>query len=163
MRKLGIIAVVSLMALAIAAVPALAANPHFQAKNTNVSGPNANGNLTVSFRISGLGNDINSVRITLSSDPATALYACRNNGGNFPSDPKKQTRSIAVSDSDTFPVHNGSASGSLTISPPASTLNCPGGQHEVLARITYNNVTLSGGGDSVNLGDFQRTFFPQVV
>jgi hypothetical protein len=162
MRKLGIIAVLSLMALALAAVPALAANPHFQAKNTSVSGPNANGNLTVSFRIAGLGNDLDSVRITLSSD-ASAVYACRNNGGNFPSDPKKKTVSTDLSVSDTFPVHNGSASGSLTLSPPDSTLNCPGGQHAVLAQITYDNVTLSGGGDSVNLGDFQRIFFRQVV
>jgi len=162
MRKLGIIAVLALMVTALAAVPALAASPHFQAKNTSVSGPNANGDLTVSFRIAGLGNDLDSVRITLTSD-ASAVYACRNNGGNFPSDPKKKTVSTAVSVSGTFPVHNGSASGSLTLSPPDSTLNCPGGQHAVLAQITYSDVTLSGGGDSVKLGDFQRTFFPRVV
>jgi hypothetical protein len=163
LRKIGIIAVLSLIIAALAAVPALAASPHFQAKDTSVSGSNANGNLTVSFRIAGLGNDLDSVKITLSSNKANAVYACQNNGGNFPRDPKKQTVSSELSVSDTFPVKNGSAKGSLTLTPPDSTLNCPGGQHAVLARITYNNVTLSAPGDSVNLGDFQRTFFPQVV
>jgi hypothetical protein len=100
MRKIGIIAVLSLMALALTAVPALAANPHFL--SASLSGPNANGNLTMAFRIAGLGNDIANVKITLSSN-ASALYACRNNGGNFPSDPKKQTVSRALSVSDPFP------------------------------------------------------------
>ena len=36
MRKLGIIAVLALMVTALAAVPALAASPHLQAKNTSL-------------------------------------------------------------------------------------------------------------------------------
>jgi hypothetical protein len=161
LRKIGIIAVLSLIIAALAAVPALAANPHFM--SADPSGPNANGNLTVSFRIAGLGNDIDTIEIKLSSNQASALYACQNRGGNFPSDPKKQTVSSQLKESGDFPNKNGSARGSLTLSPPDSTLNCPGSQREVLARITYNNVTLTGGGDSVSLGDFSRTFFPQVV
>jgi hypothetical protein len=149
--------VLSLIVAALAAVPALAANPHFLSTDTN--GIQGDGDLTVNFRIAGLGNDIDTVRITLSGD-ATAVYACQNRGGNFPSDPKKQTRETAVSDSGTFPVRNGSARGSLTLEPPPSTLNCPGSQRPVLASIEYDNVTLRGGGDSVSLGDFgPRVFF----
>ena len=147
----------SLLIAALAAVPALAANPHFLSADTN--GIQGDGDLTVNFRIAGLGNDIDTVRITLSGD-ATAVYACQNRGGNFPSDPKKQTRVADVIDAGTFPVKNGSVSGSLTLEPPESTRNCPGSQRPVLASIEYENVTLRGGGDSVSLGDFgPRVFF----
>ena len=43
---------------------------------------------------------------------------------------------------------NGSITGSLTLSPPPSTLDCPGGQREVLASVSYTNVQVSGGGDT---------------
>ena len=44
--------------------------------------------------------------------------------------------------------------------PPASTLDCPGGQHEVLARVSYMNVQVSGGGETESIpGTFSRTFF----
>ncbi len=51
-------------------------------------------------------------------------------------------------------------SGSLTLSPPASTLVCPGGQRVVLANISYTNVQIAGGGDVASIpGTFSRTFF----
>jgi hypothetical protein len=52
MRKLGIIAVLSLMALALAAVPALAQNPHFVG---SLVGRDAGTQLRVSGKIAGLG------------------------------------------------------------------------------------------------------------
>ncbi|MGH3465949.1 MAG: hypothetical protein ACRDP9_31140, partial [Kribbellaceae bacterium] len=98
--------------------------------------------------------------ITTTAD-ATALFACQNNGGNFPSDPKKQLVSGPVSASDDFTSgKNGSVSGSLTLSPPASTLVCPGGQRVVLANVSYTNVQIAGGGDVASIpGTFSRTFF----
>jgi hypothetical protein len=157
LRRIGIIAVLSLIVAAVAAVPALAQNPHFL--STNTGGIDGDGELTVSFRIAGLGNDIDTVAITLTGD-ATAQYACQNRGGNFPEDPKKQTEEAAVRDEGTFPVRNGAARGSLTLEPPATDLDCPGGQRVVLASIEYEDVTLSGGGDTVFLGDFgPRVFF----
>jgi hypothetical protein len=161
MRKIGIIAVLSLMALALAAVPAFAQNPHFLSATTQ--GINGGGDLTVNFRIAGLGNDIDTVTITLTGD-ATAVYACQNRGGNFPEDPKKQTEVEQVQASGTFPVHNGSARGSLTLLDPGTTLDCPGSQRVVLASIEYENVTLTGGGDTEVLGDFgPRVFFPEAL
>lgn len=67
---------------------ALAANPHFVQSKLSASGPDASGDLTVSFKIAGL-DDAVSTTVTASAD-ATATWACRNNGGNFPEDPKKQ-------------------------------------------------------------------------
>jgi hypothetical protein len=131
--------------------------------SATTGGIQGDGDLTVNFRIAGLGNDIDEVAITLTGD-ATAIYACQNRGGNFPEDPKKQTEVSEVTDVGTFPVRNGSARGSLTLEPPETDLRCPGGQRVVLASIEYENVTLTGGGDTEVLGDFgPRVFFPEAL
>jgi hypothetical protein len=89
------------------------------------------------------------------------VYACQNNGGNFPADPKKTTVSGPVSASGDFTSgKNGQVTGSLTLSPPATTLTCPSGQHVVLVSVSYTNVQVSGGGDTATIpGTFSRTFF----
>ena len=158
MRKIGIIAVLSMLVVALAAVPALAQNPHFL--RASASGPNAAGNLAVNFKIAGLG-DNETITVTATAD-ATAVYGCQNRGGNFPSDPKKTTVSGPVSASGQFTSgQNGQVRGSLTLSPPANTtLTCPGGQHVVLVSVSYTNVQVSGGGDTASIpGTFSRTFF----
>src|SRR5215218_1912393 len=158
MRKIGIIAVLSMLIVALAAVPALAVNPHFISQSA--TGPAANGNLTVNFKIAGLG-DNQTITVTTTAD-ATAVYACQNNGGNFPSDPKKTTVSGPVSASGEFSSgKNGSITGSLTLMPPPSTLDCPGGQHEVLASVSYTNVAVSepNAGTEPIPGTFSRVFF----
>ena len=142
--------------LAVSAV-AVAAEPHFV--QASATGPDAAGNLAVNFKIAGLG-DNQTLTITASAD-ATAVYACQNNGGNFPSDPKKTTVSGPVSASGDFTSgKNGQITASLTLSPPATTLMCPGGQHVVLVSVSYTNVQVSGGGDTAPIpGTFSRTFF----
>jgi len=89
------------------------------------------------------------------------VYACQNNGGNFPNDPKKTTVSGPVTASGDFTSgKNGQITGSLTLSPPATTLTCPSGQHVVLVSVSYTNVQVSGGGDTAAIpGTFSRTFF----
>jgi hypothetical protein len=157
MRKIGIIAVLSMLVVALAAVPALAQNPHFL--RASASGPNAAGNLAVNFKIAGLG-DNETITVTATAD-ATAVYGCQNRGGNFPSDPKKTTVSGPVSASGEFTSgQNGQVSGSLTLRPPATTLTCPSGQRVVLVSVSYTNVQVSGGGDTASIpGTFSRTFF----
>ena len=157
MRRLGIIAVLSMLVVALAAVPALAQNPHFL--RASASGPNAAGNLAVNFKIAGLG-DNETITVTATAD-ATAVYGCQNRGGNFPSDPKKTTVSGPVSASGEFTSgQNGQVSGSLTLRPPATTLTCPSGQRVVLVSVSYTNVQVSGGGDTASIpGTFSRTFF----
>ena len=145
-----------LAAAALTAPSALAQNAHFI--RADAAGPNNQGNLVVNFKIAGLG-DNQTITVTASAD-ATALYACQNKGGNFPSDPKKQVVSGPVSASGEFTSgKNGSISDSLTLSPPPSTLTCPGGQRVVLANVSYTNVQVSGGGDTADIpGTFSRTF-----
>jgi hypothetical protein len=146
-----------MVALLLAAVPAFAAAPHFV--NASATGPNADGTLTVNFKIAGLGDTVTTT-VTANAD-ASALYACQNNGGNFPSDPKKQQVSGPVSASGQFTAgKNGQITDSLTLSPPASTLDCPGGQHSVLANVSYTNVSVSepAAGTQPIPGTFSRVF-----
>lgn len=135
---------------------ASAANPHFL--RADASGPNNAGNLSVSFKIAGLG-DNETITVTATAD-ATAVYACQNRGGNFPSDPKKTDVSGPVSASGDFQSgKNGQVSGSLTLVPPSTDLNCPGGQRQVMLSVSYTNVAVSGGGDTQSIpGTFSRTF-----
>jgi hypothetical protein len=136
---------------------ALADNPHFI--RSSASGPNNAGNLSVNFKIAGLGDNV-TITVTTTAD-ATAVYACRNNGGNFPSDPKKTDETGTVEASGDFTSgQNGQVNGSLTLMPPPTDLDCPGGQREVLVSVSYTNVEVSGGGDTESIpGTFSRTFF----
>jgi hypothetical protein len=104
--------------------------------------------LQANFDIAGLGNTAGTVTVLATAD-ANALYACQNGGGNFPSDPKKKAENGEVSAQGTFTVNNGRAQGFLTLSPPASTLHCPGGQVPVIASVTYTNVQVQVVGSSV--------------
>ena len=118
---------------------ALAASPHFlRAVNQGISDSTD----TITFKIAGLGDTVTTT-VTASAE-AAALYACQNNGGNFPSDPKKQEETGTVSASGEFTSgKNGSITGGLTLSAPASTLDCPGGQTEVLACVEFENKRVS--------------------
>lgn len=156
-RRPTTVLVAALIAILAFAAVAVAANPHFL--RASASGPDRNGELSVNFKIAGLG-DNETITVTASAD-ATAVYACRNNGGNFPSDPKKTEVSGPVSASGDFTSgRNGQVSGSLTLSPPATTLSCPGGQRRVLVSVSYSNVEVTGGGDTAAIpGTFSRVFF----
>ena len=160
LRKFGIIAVLSLLVTALAAVPALAQNPHFI--SASASGPADNGNLTVNFKIAGLGAN-ETITVTTTAD-ATAVYACQNNAGNFPNAANKQQVSGPVSASGAFTSgQNGQITGSLTLREPTSTLVCPSGQTRVLASVSYTDVEVSGGGDTESIpGTFSRVFFPRA-
>jgi len=158
MRRVSIALLIFGVLVALMAPAALAASPHFI--SASASGPNASGSLTVPFKIAGLGAN-ETITVTATAD-ATAVYACQNNAGNFPNAANKQQVSGPVSDSGQFTSgKNGQITGSLTLSPPPSTLNCPSGQHEVLASVSYTNVQISAtgvGAESIP-GTFSRTFF----
>jgi hypothetical protein len=157
MRRFVCSLATALLAVTLVISGAVAANPHFI--NASASGPNDAGNLTVKFKIAGLGAN-ETITVTAAAD-ATAVYACRNNGGNFPSDPKKTTVSGPVSAAGQFTSgQNGQITGSLTLQPPATTLSCPGGQRVVLVSVSYTNVAVAGGGDTAPIaGTFAKTFF----
>ena len=135
-------------------------NAHFIGSQVDATGPDDAGNLTVNFKIAGLGDNVTTT-VTASAD-GTAVYACQNNGGNFPEDPKKEAVAGPVSASGEFTSgKNGQITGSLTLSPPASSLECPPGQTRVLASVSYTNVQVSepnAGSESI-AGTFSRTYF----
>lgn len=157
-KRLGTLVALVVALLIAFAGAAAAANPHFL--RASAIGPDADGNVMVSFKIAGLGDTVTTT-VTATAD-ATAVYACQNKGGNFPSDPKKTTVSGPVSASGEFTSgKNGQLTGTLTLQPPASTLDCPSGQHEVLVSVTYTNVHVSEAtaGTAAIPGTFSRTYF----
>jgi hypothetical protein len=147
-----------LVVLALAASSALAANAHFVW--AKAAGPDGAGAMTVNFKIAGLGNNVTTT-IT-AGGTATALYACRNNGGKFPRDPKKQQVTGPVSSTGTFTSgRNGQITGSLAFYPPPSSLTCPPGQRPVLVSVRYTGLFVRephAGSYSIP-GTYSRTFY----
>jgi hypothetical protein len=144
MRKLGPITLIITVIVALASVTVAsgAASPKFMSKFTSAA--RDGNNLVVDFKMSGLGS-FATVDITTTAS-ATREDSCVNNGGNIPADPKKTTTSATVSASGNFPVSNGQVTGTLTLSPPPTSLSCPGGQTATLISLTYTNVSISGAG-----------------
>ncbi len=156
-RMAVLLAMLILASMSFAA--AFAQNPHFI--NASASGPDDNGDLTVSFKEAGVGNN-QLIKYVASAD-ATATYACMNKGGGFPSDPKKQTVTGPVSTTGKFNSgKNGSIDASLLLTPPPSSLKCPPGQKMVLVSVSYSNVEITDTTHNVSesiSGTFSRTFF----
>lgn len=101
MRRFAMTALFVLALMALVVPAAFAGSPHFVAVNTSVSG----NTLTVSGKEAGLGNE-DQVHIVVS---ATAL--CINGGGKHP----KAVNKTSVSSEGDFPVQNGKADFSLSL------------------------------------------------
>ncbi len=164
MRRSLIVVLGAFFALTLLAQTALADSARFDRRNTYVNdGVQADGSLSVHFRETGLGNTPDAtVEYRLEAD-ADAVYACMNNGGNFPADPKKTATSAHVQQDASFAPNNGNVEADLSIFPPPNTsLTCPGGQHAVLVSITYTNVKITDLDHGVSFsfsGTFSRTFY----
>jgi hypothetical protein len=119
---------------------AWAVNPHFIGRATATL--LQNGDLQVSWKEAGLGNNQN-IDYELSAD-ATATFHCVNNGGQCPNAANKTTVSGPVSATGTFNSgQNGQITGSLTASAPgAGGFTCPSGQTLTLSVVSYSNITL---------------------
>lgn len=154
LRTLGLVTAVLML---LGAGIATAIHPHFT--RASAAGPSATGDLAVSFKLAGLG-DNQTLTITASVQ-ASAVYACRNHGGNFPSDPKKTESTGVVTASGEFTSgKNGQITGGLTVRPPAATLSCPPGQKVVLVSVTYSGVRIDAGVASISVsGTFSRVFY----
>jgi hypothetical protein len=140
---------------------AFAESPHFI--SASATGVASNGTLSVTFKEAGLGNQITNVQVTLSGQ-GSANYACINGGGKHPSATNKETVNGPVSSGGSFPVRNGSTSGTLTLSPPsAGSFSCPSGQSLVLAAVSYTGVSLSGAGATASIaGTFSACLQPGI-
>jgi hypothetical protein len=135
----GLLACV-LVAVSGAVSPALADSPHFV--KASAAGDGA-GNLVVSFKEAGLGNNQN-IDYTASAD-ATALWGCVNKGGNHPQAQNKEAFSGLVTATGTFSSgRNGQISASLTLTPPGvGQLDCPDDMVVTLLQVTSSNVSIS--------------------
>src|SRR5262249_37686997 len=105
---------------------------------------NGEGQLVVTFTEAGLGNGNINYLLTGS---ATATYACVNRGGNQPQAPQFTNVTAGVSQGASFESKNGKVTGTITVDPPPSGLNCPNGQTEKLFSVSYSGLTLQ---DSTN-------------
>jgi hypothetical protein len=159
-RKLFALLPLMLMLISFTTEIALAQSPHFI--SASASGPDSDGNLIVSFKEAGLGNDA-LITYTANAD-ATAVYACINGGGNHPKATNKETVSGPVTATGTFSSgKNGSISQSLTLEPPSpGSFSCPSGQTLVLASVSYTNVSITDTTNKISEdipGTFARVFF----
>jgi len=149
MRRIAAI-VAALFGLSIAmATPAFADSPNFHYANASVS--TSTGALNVSFKETGLGNTATTEQVTLHVDLATADYQCFNNGGKHPQAGNKETVSMSLTTTGSFPVRNGQTTGTISAGPPSQgDFACPSGQSLFLQSVTYSGITVTGSaGDSL--------------
>ena len=151
LRKFGIIAVLSLLAVAFAAVPALAVNPtnitqsgglHFVGTPTvtaTKSGQTAF--LTSNFEVAGAGT---TAQATLSAD-AVATVGCINRGSKNQEPSGLQETTTTVTGSEEFNTRQGR--GRFDVDTNAvgvpSTFECPPPMTETLVSTTFTNITLT--------------------
>ena len=133
---LPLIGLVAVLALALAPT-AVAASPHYIRGPDLTFGANS---LTVSFKAAGLGNTVESVDFNLSGTVNLTSQCFTRSGNPVQGVPKQET--VDVNAGGTFPVRNGSVTGSITVS-PLSTLTCTGNQH-VESTINSFDLTLTG-------------------
>jgi hypothetical protein len=139
LRRLGSACVLAIALLALTISTAFAAAPHFINASASING---GGNLVVSWKEAGLG-DNQLIHYTVSAD-ATATYVCVNGGNHNPSASNKTTVSGPVSASGTFSSgKNGNITASLSAAPPSAPDFCPNGQKTELALVTYSNIALT--------------------
>ena len=144
MRRGLMIGAAAFAAVALAATPVLAANPHWIGTPTkSVSG----NTLTVSFKAAGLGN-VPTANFTLSAT-ATTFSRCYTKSNNKPQAANKRETSN-LSTTQTFPVRNGQTTGRMTLTAPPSTLECPRGQRVVVESVSFSIVSISGMGLNYN-------------
>ena len=120
------------LVLGLTATLALAANAHIVGTPTETLSGNT---LTVGAKVAGLGNTAETADFSLEGT-VDVSSRCYTKSGNKPQAANKQ-ETINVDTTETFPVRNGSANPTFTIS-PLSTLQCPKGQRVVIESITYD-------------------------
>jgi hypothetical protein len=139
MRKIGIIAVLSLLVVALAAVPAIAANPHF------VGTPDCTDNgrtVTCEGSAAGLGNQ--NVRVVVRA-VGTAEVVCISPGGNRA--PGQDTTATATGSDVITDVKNGRLNFDVTTAAPQDPNPaevCPNRRWDAnITDVNFTSVTIS--------------------
>ena len=159
MKKLSILTLTVIALSSFVAITVFAANAHFMSCSSSTDN---NGSLSVSFRIAGLGAGASDT-ITAHTT-ATSTWGCLNHGEQCPNAANKFTHSEDITGQLTVTAgHNGSASGTITLSPAQPANFCPHGQQMVLIWVTYGDVTLtnSDSSDTCTTDGGSATFYPQ--
>jgi hypothetical protein len=152
MRKFGIIAVLSMLVTAFAAVPALAQGEHFTRNGEpvcTITGSGATATVNCTSELAGLGNEDIVSQTTISG---FAVYQCQNPGGNL-APGQNRVLEGPVTTPVTIPadsIKNGRATvpgtSTLTAAPTVSgqAAGCPNGQWTgVNPTLTITSVTFS--------------------
>jgi hypothetical protein len=150
MRRILFVLASAVVVVGMTAAVALADSPNFHYANASIN--SSTGALEVNFKLSGLGNTVTSVNITLTTG-ASAEYQCWNNGGKHPKAGNKEDVNGPLSTGGNFPVRNGSVTGTITAGPLSQgSFSCPSGQSLYLESVGYSGpITIStteGGGAS---------------
>jgi hypothetical protein len=154
-----------LAAIVLAAGPAAADSPHFISEGTASITTSTGAYHVQNFKEAGLGNTVSTEAITLSAT-ANATYACINGGGKHPKATNKQSLTGQVTNTGSFPVRNGSTTGSISVGPPPAgpfQPPCSPPQTVVLVFVSYTNVALTGlAGDTSAEPDLSACLFPGI-
>jgi hypothetical protein len=149
LRRLGIIALLSMLVVALTAVPALTQNPHFvgQVRFTDLGTT-----LQATGSVAGLGNQNIDVILTATG---TASIDCRNPGGNIA---PGQSKAVTVTGSRTnVEVKNGRANFTVVTEEPVAPADaCPNPQWTPIVRdVEFTSATITviqpSGSDNVVL------------
>jgi hypothetical protein len=148
MRRTLFILAAAFATAALAIPAALADSPHFLTSSFAIN--SSTGNLQCSFKEAGLGNTATSADITCTAATSEAVYQCFNNGGNHPKAGNKETVGGLVTSTQSFPIRNGSTSGTVIVGPVSpGSFSCPSGQSLFLQSVCYDDITLSGEGATI--------------
>ena len=160
MKKLSILTCTMIALAGFMAITVLAQNAHFMSCSSSTD--NSTGCLSVSFRIAGLG--AGATDTITASTTAHETWGCLNHGQQCPNAANKFTTSEGLTGNATVTAgHNGSASGTISLSPARPADFCPHGQRMVLISVRYSDVTLtnSATSDTCTTDGGSASFFPQ--
>jgi hypothetical protein len=145
MRRILFVLASAVAVVGMTAAVALADSANWHYANASIS--STTGDLTVTFKETGLGTTVTTETVTVSAD-GSASYQCWNNGGKHPKAGNKETVNGPVSVPGTFAVRNGQVTGTITakaldVLGPGS-FSCPSGQSLYLESVSYSNISVDG-------------------
>ena len=136
---------------------AWAASPHFIKSTGSID--TTTGDYTATWKEAGLGNT--PINYELASTNSSSFWQCFTKSGNQPQGSPQAGGAGLIVQTGTFTPHNGSITGSLSLSPEVGTAHCQGGGLVLcLASVSYAGVSITDTTNGIveNLPDAAATF-----